>query len=262
MIKKQTSKEFLEKVAVLATLCLGGYLVMLPMKAMEDNKRDIAEFIDNNVVDPVAGLIGKGAKTEEEKAEIKAQRAQRYAEIEQEEKPSIGDLLWSRTLALLPLYTLHLAWWNENNAIKYAGGLATGQEITNPDPNIGFGGMGHYAKKAGEFFGEKIHNSLPNFAKNGIDNHLDNVGAAFFNDKPKLVGKQLEANLAYVKTLTEWAMVDIIYSSVAATGTYVFTKIAGEKKEEKAKQQPEAKIVETEHNGFLKNTQKLAYALT
>ena len=254
MIKKQTSKEFFEKVAVLATLCLGGYLVMLPMKAMEDNKRDIAEFIDNNVVDPVAGLIGKGAKTEEEKAEIKQLRQQRYAEIEQEEKPSIGDLLWSRTLALLPLYTLHLAWWNENNALKYAGGLTTGQEITNPDPNVGFGGMGHYAKKAGDFLGEKIYNNMSDGAKQVSSNLAPEIS--------KIKDHDFSANKAWFSEKMEWAMTDVLYSLVAATGTYVFTKIAGEKKEEKAKQKPEAVIAENEHNGFLKNTQKLEYAIT
>jgi hypothetical protein len=249
MIKKQGGRELFNTAAVLATLCVGGFAVMVPMKLMEDNKRWLVEQLDHKVVDPINSIIGKAPKTDEAKAELEQKRQQRYEEIEAEPQQTWGSMLTSRIIALVPLYALHAAWWNENNAIKYAGGAIAGAEITNPSPEIGFGGVGHYAKKTGNLVGGKIYDILPDNWQGGITNHVTNHADKFAEGAD--IGKRWFSQKA------EWLMFDYIYAFVAATTTEKLTgklvKVFDKNNDEQEKPQPFSKVETAIHGGNLQD---------
>jgi hypothetical protein len=251
MIKKQTSSEFFEKLAVLATLCVGGYLVTIPIHAMETHKRQISEFFDNNIIDPLNALIGNAPKSEADKEQIKEKRQERYAEIDKESHRTLIDIMGGRTLALIPLYAFHLALSNENNIIKLADRLLQNKDINNPDPNVGFGGIGHYIKKAGDFVGNNIYEKFPSSTENIVNKiSPDNIKGV--------------ANKDWFNEKIEWAITDVTYSLVAAIGTYGLSHLIKAKDEDKEHEpaikannivpiSPEKKINKKQHDGLIAN---------
>jgi hypothetical protein len=273
LIKKQTSQEVANKVAVLATLCIGGFAVMIPMKMMEDNKRWLVEHLDKHVIDPINSVLGNAPQTEQERAALEEKRQARYREIEEEPQQTWGTMLKSRLGALIPVYALHMAWWNQNNVVKYAQGAFTGQEITNPDPTVGFGGAGHYATT----IGEAIENNL--VAKIVSPEQYEKLGASLKeNAKPfveRLAGGAEPEKLArlshseigkkWLAEKAEWFTADYGYSFIAASGTFALTRFFGNKQEEKEKkEQAENNIVpfnrmqtnKMEHKGAVVDSSK------
>jgi hypothetical protein len=247
MIKKQSGKELFNTGAVLATLCVGGFAVMVPMKYLEDNKRWLIEQLDHKVFDPINSMLGKGPKDEEAKAELEERRQQRYDEIESEPKQTWSSMLTSRIAALVPLYIVHAAWWNESNAIKSVGGALSGAEITDPSPDSGFGGVGHYAKKIGNAIGDKIYDTLPDNWQNNITDHVK-------NNTDKFVASE-EIGKRWFSQKTEWLIFDYIYAFIAATTTEKLTEklasVFDKSEDENKKSEPFSKVEAAIHGGSL-----------
>jgi hypothetical protein len=189
IVHNEAMHSSMSALAGIALLCSGGFLLMEPIKQLEDHKLDIVKFLDEKVVDPLAGLTGHAPPSEEEKQ----QRQARYEELAAAPKQTRASILVSRLAAVLPIWAAHVACSQPNNIIKAGAAKVAGVEYVNPNPNVGFGGGDHYFDAAGNAVGGFI-------APNAKD------PAAFNKNTGLLIN-------------------DFSYSLVAATATYWFTRL-------------------------------------
>jgi hypothetical protein len=194
-------------VATIMSICAGGFLVMLPMKIMEDHKLPITKFLDAHVAEPFQNLTGKAPKTQEEREQYEAEKQARYDAIERAPKQTWKSIITSRLAAVVPIWVAHAMWAQPNNIIKSSANFIAGNDYANPNVNVGFGGLNHYTELAGNKVGGVILDHLPTKLSDAIQN--TGRGAEGFKQK------------------TDWFLQDFFYSYIVANSTYQFTRIFG-----------------------------------
>ncbi|TAE33274.1 MAG: hypothetical protein EAY65_05075 [Alphaproteobacteria bacterium] len=261
--RSQVIGDAAQSLAGIIALCAGGWLLMFPVKALEDNKVAVTRWMDEKIADPIEAMLGKAPKNEIEANIKQEQREARYEYIDRSSpRQSAASVIIGRAMALLPIYALHISWWKENNVIKHTAGKIAGVEA-NPDPKVGFGGAGKYIEGVGKgAFGALYDNkSLPLF-KNFADTY-----------HPKHLKDAQDPKSSYVMEGKEWfqnigALLssEMFYSLGAAFAfeniskglSAVFHKDKTEEQPEVAQNSaPSENLKETQHEGRVEEKQQL-----
>lgn len=220
LVRMDVSKKTVVTLAAIIALCSGGFLLMAPIKWMEDNKRDLVDFFDHKVIDPINAAFGNAPLTDADIRELEAKRQARYDYIENHEaKQTWGSVLSSRFLTLLPIYALHMAWWNEENVVKAAHEKLSGQYL-NPDPSVSFGGVKHYLRMLTDPVGGFVYDRMmPASMQSGLATHA-------------MHPSDTHTPREWVQEKTEWLATDFAYSLLAATATFHLSRLFAKEQEE------------------------------
>ncbi len=221
MVKEQANIQSYSALATIISLCAGGFALVIPLMKLEENKLSLVKWADQHIVDPFNKITGNAPETEQEKLEQQEQRQAGYTKIENEPKQGFASEFLSRVFTLVPVYALHMAWSKPENLVKTAGGMITGNEFVNPDPEVGFGGINHYAEIAGNWTGEKVFGLIPESAH-------DTLGSSFLvSDKFRdaFGGEALEKQ---TKQYMEWVCTDAAYTTLVASGSFAMTRVLGD----------------------------------
>ncbi len=227
MLRQETGRDTIATLATLLALCAGGFIVMVPIKLMEDNKRPMVEWLDKHVVDPFKQITGQAPATAMEKERLEEQRKERYDYFSQTEKQTWASVLKSRLVGLIPIYVFHLSMGGKNNIVKLGQEKITGDYV-NPDPNVGFGGVGHMAEQFGNWAGASAHNITPDSAKQHIANQW--VTDEFRNNHSLPAGG--DHSKRWMQEKLEWLAIDVGYSFFATVFTFGLSRIFGKKSDD------------------------------
>lgn len=183
-------------------LNLGGWLMMVPMKLMEDRKEKIVKKLDDN-------LYSKHMPKAQEAA-IQA----RHEAIHREPRQSWGSVLLSRTLGTPIIFTLYGQTAFRSNPISKAG--------------IPFEGMEHYAEAAAN----KAESILARNNPEGLEK-LEN----FLGKTPERLGTMQKtvteageaqsAGKQRFHALVQYSYIETIYSLMMASIVFVWTRVLG-----------------------------------
>ncbi|TAF15126.1 MAG: hypothetical protein EAZ74_02510 [Alphaproteobacteria bacterium] len=263
--RSQVIGDAAKSLAGIVALCAGGWLLMFPVKALEDNKVAVTRWMDEKIADPIEAMLGKAPKNEIEANIKQEQREARYDYIDRSSpRQSAASVIIGRAMALLPIYALHISWWKENNVIKHTAGKIAGVEA-NPDPEVGFGGAGKYIEGVGEkAFGALYENSdlVKKFANAYHPKHDDNNNLVL---DPKTTpyaidGKKWSENIGALLSSEMFYSLGAAFAfeNISKGLSAVFHKDKTEEQPEVAQNSaPSEKLKETQHEGRVEEKQQL-----
>lgn len=197
----------------------GGYIVLFPVKWMEDRKPEIVKTLDKWF----------GPKTPDENTEKLIEA--RHSYLEAAPKLSWGDMFKGRTLPVLGIVATHFAFASDKTNIV---NIATGKDS--------FKGLNHYINKTGGYLYENTKGSRFESVRSTVkkvEDHLDRGLERYKAKKPSdatFYTKENGASLSGTDRMRGYMnniSVDLLYSAIVAAATFVLGHLSAFKREEK-----------------------------
>lgn len=200
----------------------GGYIVLFPVKWMEDRKPEIVKTLDKWF----------GPKNPDENTEKLIEA--RHSYLDAAPKLSWGDMFKGRTLPVLGIVATHFAFASDKTNIV---NIATGKDT--------FKGLNHYINKSGNFLYKSTKESRNQTIRNAADSlekHLDKG----ITKHVSTLAVEDQKFYKMEKNGTEWTRngndrlrgylsnisVDLLYSAIVAAATFVIGHLSAFKREE------------------------------
>ncbi len=183
-------------------LNIGGWLMMVPMKLMEDRKEKIVKKLDDTLY---SSHLPPAQETE-----IQA----RHEAIHREPRQSWGSVLLSRTLGTPIIFTLYGQTAFRNNPISKAG--------------IPFEGMEHYAEataaKAESILARNAPDTLEKL-EHALGKTPERLGT--MKEAVNEAGKVQSVGKQRFHALAQFSFLETIYSLMMASIVFVWTRVLG-----------------------------------
>ena len=205
-----------KSMVMLLLLMSGGFLLMAPIKWLEDAKVPIVKWLDKH--------FGPSNPTPEQQKNQDAY----YKYMEENEcRQTWGSVLLSRAITLAGVITLHRNWSQERNIVNSTVSAVSGKPVNPHNPT--WKGFDHSSEQFAEHTISGARTIMPG-AVSKLEAGLESHGSKL---EAKLNGGTTPSDPAFqkvpgpqrLKNIMTYSFEDVIYSLGVATSTFLFSRV-------------------------------------
>jgi hypothetical protein len=205
-----------KSMVMLLLLMSGGFLLMAPIKWLEDAKVPIVKWLDKH--------FGPSNPTPEQQRNQDAY----YKYIEENEcRQTWGSVLLSRAITLAGVITLHRNWAQERNFVNSTVSAVSGKPVNPHNPT--WKGFDHTSEQVAERAISGARSIMPGAVSSleaGLESHSARLEAKLNSGPtPADPAFQKVSGPQRLKNIITYSFEDVIYSLGVATSTFMFSRV-------------------------------------